>query len=45
MEFFEDASSPESEEPKLVELKNFSYRELIIKRAIDILGGLVGSIL
>ncbi|MRM44732.1 sugar transferase [Lactococcus cremoris] len=45
MEFFEDASSPESEEPKLVELKNFSYRELIIKRAIDILGGLAGSVL
>ena len=44
MEFFEDASSPESEEPKLVELKNFSYRELIIKRAIDILGGLAGSV-
>ncbi|KZK51067.1 sugar transferase [Lactococcus cremoris] len=45
MEFFEDASSPESEEPKLVELKNFSYRELIIKIAIDILGGLAGSVL
>lgn len=38
MEVFEDASSPESEEHKLVELKNFSYRELIIKRSIDILG-------
>lgn len=43
MEVFEDASSPESEEHKLVVLKNFSYRELIIKRGIDILGGLVGS--
>ncbi|MDN6204685.1 MAG: sugar transferase, partial [Tetragenococcus halophilus] len=45
MEVFEDASSPESEEHKLVELKNFSYRELIIKRSIDILGGLAGSVL
>ena len=45
MEVFEDAASPESEEHKLVELKNFSYRELIIKRAIDILGGLAGSVL
>ena len=45
MEVFEDASSPESEEHKLVVLKNFSYRELIIKRAIDILGGLAGSVL
>lgn len=45
MEVFEDTSSPESEEHKLVVLKKFSYRELIIKRAIDILGGLVGSIL
>ena len=33
------------ERKKLVELKNFSYRELIIKRAIDILGGLAGSVL
>lgn len=45
MEVFEDKLSPESEEPKSVVLKNFSHRELIIKRAIDILGGLVGSIL
>ena len=45
MEVFEDTLSPESEEHKSVVLKNFSYRELIIKRAIDILGGLVGSIL
>ena len=45
MEFFEDASSPELEEHKLVALKKFTYRELIIKRAIDILGGLAGSIL
>lgn len=43
MEVFEDASSPESEEHKLVVLKKFSYGELIIKRGIDILGGLVGS--
>ena len=45
MEVFLDATSPESEEHKLVEFKNFSYRELIIKRAIDILGGLAGSVL
>ena len=45
MEFFEDSSSPELEEHKLVALKKFTYRELIIKRAIDILGGLAGSIL
>ena len=43
MEVFEDASSPESEEHKLVVLKKFSYGEIIIKRGIDILGGLVGS--
>ena len=43
MEVFEDASSPEPEEHKLVELKKFSHREIIIKRGIDILGGLVGS--
>lgn len=45
MEVFEDSSSPELEEHKLVALKKFTYRELIIKRAIDILGGLAGSIL
>ena len=43
MEVFEDASSSELEEDKLVELKKFSHREIIIKRGIDILGGLVGS--
>ncbi len=43
MEVFEDISSPEPEEHKLVELKKFSHREIIIKRGIDILGGLVGS--
>ncbi|WP_332372989.1 hypothetical protein [Lactococcus cremoris] len=43
MEVFEDVSSPEPEEHKLVELKKFSHREIIIKRGIDILGGLVGS--
>ena len=43
MEVFEDASSFELEEDKLVELKKFSHREIIIKRGIDILGGLVGS--
>ena len=31
MEVFEDTSSPESEEHKLVVLKKFSYRELITK--------------
>ena len=45
MEVFEDAPSPESEEHKLVVLKKFSHGELIIKRAIDILGGLAGSVL
>lgn len=43
MEVFEDASSSELEEDKLVELKKFSHREIIIKRGIDILGGLTGS--
>lgn len=43
MEVFEDVSSPEPEEHKLVELKKFSHREIIIKRGIDILGGLAGS--
>nr|AGX45488.1 sugar transferase EpsD [Lactococcus garvieae] len=43
MEVFEDASSPESE-GLLLQLA-FTYRELCIQRAIDILGGLVGSIL
>lgn len=38
MEVFEDVSSPEPEEHKLVELKKFSHREIIIKRGIDILG-------
>ena len=38
-------ASSELEEHKSVVLKKFSYRELIIKRAIDILGGLVGSVL
>ncbi|MDM5143097.1 hypothetical protein ICE98_00168 [Lactococcus lactis] len=36
MEVFE--ASSELEEPKLVELKKFSRREIIIKRGIDILG-------
>lgn len=45
MEVFEDVSSPEPEEHKLVELKKFSHREIIIKRGIDILGGLAGSVL
>ena len=36
MEVFEDVSSPEPEEHKLVELKKFSRREIIIKRGIDL---------
>ena len=36
-------ASSDLEEHKLVELKKFSHREIIIKRGIDILGGLVGS--
>ena len=40
MEVFE--ASSELEEPKLVELKKFSRREIIIKRGIDILGGISG---
>ncbi len=35
-------ASSELEEHKLVELKKFSRREIIIKRGIDILGGLAG---
>ena len=31
MEVFKDASSSELEEDKLVELKKFSHREIIIK--------------
>ncbi len=33
MEVFENAASPESEEHKLVELKNFSYREANYKKS------------
>ena len=43
MEVFEDVSSPEPEGHNLLELKKFSHREIIIKRGIDILGGLAGS--
>ena len=35
-------ASSELEEYKLVELKKFSRREIIIKRGIDILGGISG---
>nr|AGX45486.1 sugar transferase EpsD [Lactococcus garvieae] len=45
MEVFEDASSPESEGNYILLQLAFTYRELIIKRAIDILGGLAGSVL